>query len=100
MSTRAVAESHSFDDGLTAVRGTLAELRDLRLAWDHDVTSLFDDFDALAVRFTLETASEKSPRQELSTIRGMITQQMELLTAFIEAATPFEPARALASSPA
>ncbi len=102
--------------GLTTIRGTLAELRENRLAWERDVTVLFDDFDSLAVQLALDTAEEdrqaaksaaeeswrrlaeknallarqqETTKLELSTMRGMLEQQTELLTAFIGAATQF-----------
>ena len=101
---------------LTALRGTLAELREQRQAWERDVTALFDEFDALAVKVTLDSSNDdrkaaqsavdecrlelaeqseslarhqKSTEQELLTMCEMIEQQTELLAAFIGAATQF-----------
>jgi len=101
---------------LAALRGTLAELRDQRQAWERDVAALFDEFDALAVKLTLDSSDDErkaaqsavdkcklelagqseslakhqqSTAQELLTMREMIEQQTELLAAFIGAATQF-----------
>lgn len=102
--------------GIDAVRQTLTDLHDQRMAWEQDVTALFDDFDSLAVQMALKsttdnhlavqaaTATEdrwrelvgKSTQMErqqeetthqLAAMQALIEQQTELLTAFIGAAT-------------
>jgi hypothetical protein len=98
--------------GISALRGTLAALRDQHLAWERDVAALFDEFDALAVKWTLDSSvgdrkaaqsavddcrlelaqqseslerHQKTTAQEFMAMREMIEQQTELLAAFIGA---------------
>lgn len=114
MSNAATLSCEPHAAGFDAVRQTLTELHDQRLAWEHDVTALFDDFDSLAVQMALksttdnhlaaQTATENHWRElagknaqlerhqevtthQLAAMQALIEQQTELLTAFIGAAT-------------
>lgn len=104
-------------ESLAAIRATFTEIHQQRLAWERDVSELFDDFDSLAIRIAVETTAaersapaappvedasrweelaqrhdsllnqQRSSTQELSDMRQMIEQQTELLAAFVGAAT-------------
>jgi iron(II)-dependent oxidoreductase len=99
---------------MASFRDTLASLREHRLAWERDVTVLFDEFEALAVQLAMDSAaadqpsnhgaqeerwhelasqnaalaaSHSSAADQLTGMRAMIEQQTELLAAFVGAAT-------------
>lgn len=99
---------------MASFRETLASLHEHRLAWERDVTVLFDEFESLAVQLAMDSsatdqqpnqdaleqrwlelssqnaalaASHSSATDQLTGMRAMIEQQTELLAAFVGAAT-------------